>query len=308
MSERGVSILIPTWNRDCTELVSNLAAQSGSLERDFGFEIIVADDCSTNVDVAEKVRKSVQSTPFCRFLSLSENKGRAGIRNCLAGMSRFDTLLFLDCDAMVCSPDFLADYLAAMQNSDAGVVCGGLRHPDTIPFPGCELRYRYEKKADAGRKAAIRSRRPYAQFSTFSFLIERELFLQTGFDESIDGYGYEDVLFGLELERRKVRILHIDNPLIHLGLEDNATYLAKTRSAIGNLAAHKELIGDGSRLLHTFLRLEKLHLTGTVKVLGRIFDKAMVRNLCGSRPSLLLFSFYKLFILASVANSATPAK
>ena len=47
-----VSILIPTYNYDVTELVINIWQQCQ--KESFPFEIIVIDDCSTNLQITEK--------------------------------------------------------------------------------------------------------------------------------------------------------------------------------------------------------------------------------------------------------------
>ncbi|MBK9012976.1 MAG: hypothetical protein IPM82_02230 [Saprospiraceae bacterium] len=63
---------------------------------------------------------------------------------------------------------------------------------------------------------------------TNNFLIPRQLFLEIQFDETLRQYGHEDTLFGMELARRQVPIVHIDNPLEHIGLEPVDVFLRKT--------------------------------------------------------------------------------
>lgn len=57
--KKELSILIPTFNDICVDLVQALARQCESIQR-LKYEIIVADDGSTNEDVKQrKDRKSV---------------------------------------------------------------------------------------------------------------------------------------------------------------------------------------------------------------------------------------------------------
>ena len=290
---KSISILIPVFNWDCSLLLTDLHRQGCRLG--VPFEILVADDCSTarfrNVETAAGLE-------HCRYIGLEENVGRAAIRNMLAMESQYDELLFLDCDGRVRSECFLADYMAAADL--AQVVCGGVIHPDSMPAPGVELRYRYERKADEKRSAAYRSLNPYARFTPFSFMISRELFLEIKFDESFREYGYEDVLFGLELERRQATVLHIDNPMEHLGLESNEVYLKKTGQAVRNASDHMDTIGSGSELLKHFSRLEKCGMLWVPRLVWRLFHEPMKRNLLGNKPSLKVFSLYKLCYLCSI--------
>ena len=227
---KALSILIPVYDWDCSQLIKDLDSQG--LELGIPYEIIVADDCSTDKAVLAVNRKNTGSLENCRFFALDQNLGRAAIRNFLADHSKYDKLLFMDCDAAVRDSQFLKRYVEAAD--EAQVVCGGAIHSDEIPQKGVELRWVYEKNADKERSAEFRSRNPYARFTPFSFLIDREVFMQIRFDESYSGYGYEDVQFGSELEKRGVSILHIDNQLVHLGLEKSEAYLEKTRQAVVN--------------------------------------------------------------------------
>lgn len=44
-----------------------------------------------------------------------------------------------------------------------------------------------------------------------------------------------DVLFCQNLEKRQVVVKHIDNPVIHLGLEDNRSFIEKTKKGLDSL-------------------------------------------------------------------------
>ena len=286
----ALSILIPVFNWDCSQLIKDLHFQG--LELGIPYEIIIADDCSTDKVVLEKNRECAGGLENCRFLALEHNLGRAAIRNFLADQSKYDKLLLMDCDAAVKDALFVRKYIDAADK--AQVVCGGAIHSDEIPQKGVELRWVYEKNADRERSAEFRSRNPYARFTPFSFLIDRDVFMQIRFDESYSGYGYEDVQFGRELEKRNVSILHIDNQLIHLGLEKSEVYLEKTRQAVQNAFAHKDEVGDSSRLLTHYNRVVRFRMRWLFRGLWKLFGKQMEKNLLGSTPSLRIFSLYKL--------------
>ena len=286
----ALSILIPVFNWDCSQLIKDLHFQG--LVLGIPYEIIVADDCSTDKELQEKSRIIAESHENCRYFGLPHNIGRAAIRNFLADQSRYDKLLFLDCDAAVKDKQFLKNYMEVADK--ASVICGGVTHPDEIPQKGWELRYLYEKNAAFERSAGFRSQNPYLRFTSFSFMIDRDVFMKIRFDESYVRYGYEDVQFGHELEQNGVSILHIDNPMAHLGLEDNAAFLNKTRQAVLNAFDHKNEIGESSKLLNHYQRVLKWKMRWLFRVIWTFFQKSMERNLLGPKPKLRIFSLYKL--------------
>ena len=286
----ALSILIPVYNWDCTQLIKDLHFQGLTLG--IPYEIIVADDCSTDKDLQQKSRLVAETHENCRYFALPHNIGRSAIRNFMADQSQYEKLLFLDCDAEVKDKQFLKKYMDASHK--ASVVCGGLTHPDEIPQKGQELRYLYAKNPASERSAGFRSQNPYLRFTSFSFLIEREAFMKIRFDESYVRYGYEDVQFGHELEENGVSILHIDNPLAHIGLDDSASYLNKTRQAVQNAFDHKDDIGASSKLLTHYRKVLKFHMRWAFRLIWAFFQKSMEKNLLGPKPKLRIFSLYKL--------------
>lgn len=292
----ALSILIPVFDWDCSRLIEDLQFQGSSLG--VPYEIIVADDCSTDAELREKNRTVAESLENCLFIGLSRNIGRASIRNLLADRARYPKLLFIDCDAAVKDDSFLSNYLDASDR--ASVICGGMVHPDTLPAPGVELRWTYERNADRERAAGFRNRAPYSRFTPFSFMIDRNVFMQIRFDASYKGYGYEDVQFGHELEKHGISVLHIDNPLVHLGLERNDVFMEKTRQAVLNAFDHKDGIGDSSKLLCHYNRLLRLRMRWLFSIIWTFFRKDMERNLLGPKPRLKIFSLYKLCYICTL--------
>ena len=281
-----LSILIPTFNQDCTQLVHDLLEQ---LPQDA--EIIVADDGSTAASVREN-NATIANLPQCRFWQAKMNLGRAKIRNLLAEMAKGEWLLFIDSDAQVRSKDFIASYLK--ETDGRQVICGGTGNFDTCPSPDKALRYKYEVLAERVKTLKKRRRKPYAQFSTFNFMILRELFMQIRFCNEICDYGHEDTLFGLELKDRKIPVLHIDNKLIHTGLETTPAYLRKIKTSLFTLSRLDEKIQRRINISAIALCLKKLHLRGFAVWLFNISSRQLRKNLFSSNPNLILFKIYKL--------------
>ena len=283
-----LSILIPTYNYDCTQLVRDLRQQAERLGLDY--EIIVADDASPIAEYREKIRE-INALSHCRLVELEKNVGRARIRNRLADEAKHGWLLFMDSDAEVISNSFIVDYL---KHTDADVVCGGLCHADVLPSPEVSLRYAYEKRADKRRAARYRAQRPYEQFTPFNFMIRREVFQGIRFDECITEYGHEDTLFGIELGKRRACIRHIDNPLCHVGLEGNEWFLEKTRAALRNLALLEDSMQGHSSLLKLYGLLRGLRLDGYVARWFARREQDFIQRLVSAAPRLCLFFLYKL--------------
>lgn len=286
-----LSILIPTKDYNCSQLVEELHKQGTSLG--VPFEILVGEDGTE----ALQLNKNADTLPHSRRIIKQENIGRAAMRNTLAQAAQYPYILFIDSDAVVKNKDFLKNYMQPAGKND--VVCGGLYHAETLNDKNCSLRYRYEKEADKERGATTRNLAPYDKFTTFNFIIRRELFLSIQFNEKITKYGYEDVFFGKELERRKAKILHIDNKLLHNGLESNEIYLAKVEQSLVTLNEIKEKIKT-TPLLNCAEKLEKLHLKKGVIALWKITKRILRNNLLGEKPSLTVFKIYKLGYFLSI--------
>ena len=153
-----LSILIPTFNQDCTQLVHDLLEQ---LPQDA--EIIVADDGSTAIPIRDK-NACIAQLPQCRYWQAKMNLGRAKIRNLLAEMAQGEWILFIDSDAQVRSKDYISSYLNLTEGNQ--VICGGTGNYDRCPSKDKALRYKYEIHAE--RKITLKKRRryPYAQFTS----------------------------------------------------------------------------------------------------------------------------------------------
>ena len=282
-----ISILIPTFNDDCRGLVGSLISQAERI-KGLEWEILVADDASTNTAVVE-ANSTIGKLEGCRYIRRSTNTGRSVIRNFLAQEARGEWLLFIDADRSIVRNDFLKAYIASTDYAE--VICGGYQ---VLKGPDGNLRYLYEHAAEKNNSVKQRLKHPYHNFCASSFMIKRNIFLQYPFDSRFYKYGYEDVLLGRELSEAGITITHIDAPIGFLEYESNAYFLKKAEEAMETLYQFRDSLQGYSPILRVASRLQG-NLLGTI--FQKIFKwkrKAWEANLVSNKPSLFIFKLYKL--------------
>ena len=294
-----LSILIPTYNYNITRLVADLYQQA--MDTYVDFEIIVIEDGSTLYVEENKVVNDVE---FCRHIVLDENIGRSAIRNKLADEAKYDHMLFLDCDAKVSSTHFVEKYISFCR--EECIVLGGRIYDEDNTDPQFSLIIKYGKSRERNDDRNLKHRQKNPMFTTPNFLISKSIFNKIRFDETIKGYGHEDTIFGIKLHQMQINFIFIDNPVVHIGLENNEIFILKTENAIRNLfnlnqsGKYPSLINE-SKLLHHYMIFKKLHLTGILAFKYKLFRLFILRQLCSSNPSLFLFDIYKLLFLCKTS-------
>ena len=289
---RQLSILIPTFNDTCDTLVANVLEQAVSIG-DLKYEILVADDGSTDEAVIQ-VNKKTGTLPGCRFLRREKNCGRAAIRNFLAEEAQYNTLLFIDSDMSIIRKDFLLSYMSAHETHPDSIVYGGYIVTGNKKELDSNLRYKYEKDAEARHSAEIRRAHPYQDFHTSNFLIPKEIMLRHPLDERFKSYGYEDVFFGKHLEKAAIDIVHVDNPVGFSTFEDNKHFIRKTEESLQTLYAFRDELESYSTLIRTVKHIESMRFKWLLRMLHHCLQGFERRNLTGDSPSLSVFKCYKL--------------
>lgn len=289
-----VSILIPVFNHKIKSLVHDLCKQIE--ENSIEAEIIIVDDASS-INFEENVK--VSDLKNVRYERLQDNIGRSKIRNYLASLAKFNYLIFIDCDAKITDEFFIKNYIDCIKK-EKKVACGGLLYEKKKPQNHkLYFRWYYGVKREC-RNLHDRVKNPYKSFSSFNFLIKKETLENISFNEDISTYGHEDTLLGIELKKQNIDIYHIDNPLLHDGLEDTLQFIHKTNQSIKNLKYlvknYSELypLADSIKLIKYIRYAENTGITRVFRLMYKIADKLFVKNLISKYPSLYIFDLYKI--------------
>ena len=327
MTHIDLSILLPSYNNVCVSLVQVLQRQAdalrGKLDKPFRYEIIVADDCSTDAACID-ANRVIGDMLHCRYLRMKQNVGRAQIRNVLISESSGDYVLLIDSDLFLCDDNYLYKYAT----STADVVYGGTRiggegfamvdneakndeiNVENIQYEGAKsenvrneghtenlkgnLRYIYEKKAEPSHRAVFRQLHPNQEISVCNLYARRDIMEAHPFDSRFKAYGYEDVLFGKRLAESGIEVTHIDNPVLINEFEPNSVFVKKTEEAILTLCRFEQDLEGYSNLKTKVTTLGRYIPLSLFRLWHRIMKNKEKRNLTGSKPSLLLFKLYKL--------------
>ncbi len=295
-----ISVCIPVYNFDVTELTESLLKQAERLG--YPIEILLFDDHS--LSYYKKLNSQLSNRKDVSYLEFDFNIGRSKIRNRLGDFAAGQWFLFLDCDMVIDDPDFLKNYVDNC--TKANVVCGGIKYGQKPFREELILRWKYGVFREC--KSAIRRQMsPYKSFMSGNFLISSDVFYSIRFNEDISGYGHEDTVFGIELKRRKISILHIDNPCLHLGLEPCFDYLQKSEQSVINLTKLMQNAPDlrkdlerSVRVLRVFRIVRFFRLTLLLRWVFRVVNPIIRSGLCSRHPSLIMFDIYKLALLAKL--------
>ena len=285
-----LSILIPVYNVDVTKLVEKLYKQCRQLG--IVFEILVFDDLSN-----EKYRSknSGLSGMFgVNYLELSQNLGRAKIRNWLLKSASFDYILYLDSDSKVISNNFIKTYVESKDTAD--ILCGGRVYSKKPPRASSKfLHWKYGTQCES-KSAKVRNKDIINYFHTNNIFGLRKVFEYVPFHQDHDGYGYEDLVFAQEVNDAGFSIKHIENPVQHLGLETQIQFLAKTKQSIQNLVIYEQKGLLHQTRLQKFATLsEGIQVDQFLKKFLAKFETQIISNIKSKTPSMIALSLWKLY-------------
>lgn len=289
-----LSILIPTYNYNVIPLVSELHKQC--LECGINFEIIVIDDCSK---LFLEENQKISNFENCYFEVLKKNIGRSAIRNLLAGKATSENLLFLDADTIPVNSNFIYSYNSALNNK-IEVVLGGYCYKEEPKYEG-KFRYKYGKEREE-KSAFERNLNPYKFIFSGNLLIQKKAFLATNYSFQNAFYGM-DIFFAYQLFINQIKVVHIENPIYHLGLETNKIFFEKSLKAVESrkkFLVNCEQIEKISPLIKYYNTLKKYRLLSIATVCFSISKPILKKLILNKNPSLICFDLYRLGYLCTL--------
>jgi len=287
-----LSVCIPVYNFDVRELVFDLKKEIENNKIDA--EIVLIDDASEeNFRVINsELQKEIQA-----FIFLENNIGRARIRNLFLNYSKGEYLLFLDCDVKIDNANFLQNYLNEIaKNNDLELMYGNFKI-DTRHAKSLRNRYSLEREIFYEERSSN-----FSLFKTVNFIIKREIFKRFSFDEALIEYGYEDFVFAKLLEKKNVKYLAFNNPVIHCDDTSNSIFLKKIEIGIDSLyklstsIENEDLIKD-IKVYNIARKLKNTGLDSLFLILYKFLEKLIKNNLLSEHPTIQYLDIYKLSLL-----------
>lgn len=255
-----LSICIPTYNTDCSELLDILAKQIAQLEETV--EVLVCDDFSTAY--VRNNQEACEQNEFT-FLKIKKNLGRISVRKKLAKISRYNWLLFVDADMLPKTDEYVVKYTNFIKSNKADIAIGGCCYlNEKKPF---NLRLRYGRN----REEIIAEKRhlnPYNSILFGNVLIKKELFSEVFDDFKDNAYG-EDIYLSSSLKSLNKDVAHLPNETYHLGLENNREFVKKIQKSgemHARLDSNSTLDLSHIKLVRTYYLLKRYKLNIMMKL------------------------------------------
>lgn len=225
-----LSVLIPFYRDDPSILLRSLEAQSVDAT---SVEILVMDDGSGDPALTANVEATIDTMRLpSRLMTAPQNRGRSATRNALQDTAKADWVLFLDADMRVDHTDFLATYLSHIEAGQADIIFGGFAVEDKASSKDTDLHRVLSGTSDC-LPASHRQKSGAQHVASSNLCIRKSVLNAEPFDPDFTGWGWEDSEWAARVSS-KYRLLHIDNPAVHLGLETTESLLTRFASSGGN--------------------------------------------------------------------------
>lgn len=232
---RTLSILSPVFRFDPSALIAALATASKAAP-DLAVELVLVDDGSGDPALLEQLEQAVLAFPApASLVAFTANQGRSAARNRLTLEARAPYLLFLDCDMLPDSADFLVRWRQLIETAAPAIAYGGFTTLQVPHEPRLALARALAERVDC-LPAAERTARGGVAVATSNLLVRAEILRAVPFDAGFQGWGWEDVDWALRAHAAGHPVLHVDIPATHLGLDEPRTILRKFAQAGPNFA------------------------------------------------------------------------
>ena len=294
-----ISVLIPLYNYNIQPLIDNLQKQLEGIKSDW--EILISDDASDS-----KFR--LQNLAYIQKLNESNillfqhkiNVGNGPNRNYLIDKANFDWLLFLDADVLPVTNNFISVYIHEMKTTEQDIIAGNIFYDNNNPLPHL-LRWKYGKKKEQV-SFLKRKKHPILNVRGANFAIKKLVAQNLNFPILRAKYGLVDTRFFLQFKPNQIYV--IENPVYHLGIEENTVYLQKTRQAVTNALYLMKNDYELSKMITLISKYKKIRVFNKVlSYLYTLIHKPLETNLLSTTPSVTLFQLYKILYISHLDTS-----
>lgn len=282
-----LSVLIPVYNYNVTKLVTCIHKEAVALG--IKFEICILEDGSTLFTDTNHILSNLENV---YYKNNRTNLGRTATRQSLAEQATYNRLLFLDADVLPVEKNFLATFLK--QDATFPLIIGGTRYVNECPDPSYSLRWKFGVEREA-KTVEQREKTPYLSIISQCLFIDKAVFTEVNNNHK-DAYGM-DIFFSYKLKALKLPILHIDNPIYHMGLETNKVFISKAIRAVDTLLSLEntgEIPPDYSNLQRAFTKIKSFGMVQSTKAVLKNRLSFFEKNLSSEKPKLFYFDLYRL--------------
>lgn len=263
-----LSILSPVFRNDPSALIAALARACRARPSP-SVELVLVDDGSGDPALLAALEAAVMAFPApASLIAFGANQGRSAARNRLTREARAPYLLFLDSDMLPDSDDFLLRWIDLIDTSVPALAYGGYTTVQVPDEPRLALARALAERVDC-LPAQARSARGGIAVATSNLLVRADILRAVPFDAGFNGWGWEDVDWALRAAEAGHRVLHVDIPATHLGLDEPEVILRKFAQAGPNfahmLARHPQMRSlRSTRIIQLLARLPSLGLLAPV--------------------------------------------
>lgn len=218
-----ISVCVPVYRHDVTPLMEAIA----SCKLSALVELIIYDDGSDDAEaLAHLMDRAGHVNAAVRIVAGALNRGRSAARNAAMRHARGEWILLLDADMTPDSQAFLEAYFNAIEAAGRPAVIVGGCSLATAPEVAATALHRWQASRFECTKAANRNMAPGRNILSSNVLFHRDVLAACPFDEAFAGWGWEELDWGLRVEKQ-FPVIHIDNTATHHLLDDDATLMSK---------------------------------------------------------------------------------
>jgi len=291
-----LSVLIPFYKDDPRATVLAMATMANPK-----VEILAWDDGTNDAAVTDAIETTLskQNANISVFVC-PENQGRSAARNALFDEAKGDWVLFLDADMQPGDGNFLARYLEAIESDAGDVFFGGFIVEET--GSGETALHRELSRASDCANASARAEHGPQHVASSNLCVRRDVLITEPFDAAFTGWGWEDSEWAARVAK-SYRVVHLDNPAVHLGLETDDTLLSRFATSGPNYARFTQKHPEFAQELPLFRHATRLARTPGQSVMRPFLKLGVKASFLPVRARILALKLWRASHYAQALKS-----